>query len=245
VEQVADGPDGLLAGARSGLLWLEMSTIDPEVTRRVADRAAEQQVTVLDAAIGGATAQVTEGALLFMVGGEPAEVDRARPVLGLLGEVVHCGPTGSGVSMKLVNNMLAGVTFVATCEALLLGRKAGLSVDTMRQVLSRTAANTMHLHRSIPSRVIPRNFEPGFRLDLMYKDAGLAMDLAHRLGAPQSLAALVQELRTAAMSRGLATHDTTVLVQILETLAGIQVNEETTEHPASLQPDDLPKQGKI
>lgn len=228
VDAVADGPDGVLAGAPPGLLWLEMSTIDPEVTRRLATRAAKQQVRVLDAAIGGITAQAGQGKLLLMVGGDEADVEDSRPILDHIGEQVHhCGPVGAGVTMKLVNNLLAGVTFAATCEAMLVGRKGGLSVDTMRAVLAGTAADTAHLRRSIPARVVPRDFTPGFRLDLMRKDASLALSLAHRLGVPLPLGALVQEWRTAAANRGLSSQDSTALVQVLEDLAGITLTAET------------------
>ena len=224
VEAVADGPHGVWASAQPGLLWLEMSTIDPEVTRRLAKRGAEQRVTVMDAAIGGLTGDAVEGKLLLMVGGNEADVARAASFLSLLGEIVPCGPTGAGVSMKLVNNQLAGVAFTATCEALLLGRKAGLSFETMQRVLSGTAANTAHLHRSVPERVLKRNFEPGFCFNLMVKDAGLALTLAHRLGSPQLLATVVQELRLTALSQDLGDKDVTSFIQVLEQLAGIRLD---------------------
>ena len=126
--------------------------------------------------------------------------------------------------MKLVNNQLAGVTFAATCEALLLGAKAGLSFEIMQQVLTRTAANNAHLTGSVAQKVIPRDFEPGFRFDLMVKDAGLALDMAQRLESSQMLSALVQQLRSAGLSQGLAPRDTSAFVRVFEQMAGVELD---------------------
>ena len=160
------------------------------------------------------------GKLLFMVGGSSDDFRKARKFLAHLGRCVHCGPVGSGVTMKLINNQLAGVTLVATLEALLMGRKAGLRFSDMQEVLSGTAANTAHLHRSVPERIIKRDFEDGFGMDLMVKDAGLALGLAQRLGVPQSLGAVVQQLRSRALNQGWGNKDTTIIAKVLEELAG-------------------------
>jgi 3-hydroxyisobutyrate dehydrogenase-like beta-hydroxyacid dehydrogenase len=122
--------------------------------------------------------------------------------------------------MKLINNQLAGVTLAATIEALLMGRKEGLRFADMREVLSGTAANNAHLHRALPERIIKRDFENGFGMNLMVKDAGLALDLAQRLGAPQTLGALVQQLRQRAINQGWGDKDTTIIAKVFEELAG-------------------------
>ena len=176
-------------------------------------------IQLLDTAIGGLTVDAAAGKLLFMVGGSPGNFEKASSFLTHLGRCVNCGPTGAGVTMKLINNQLAGVTLVATIEALLMGRKAGLRFADMQEILSGTAANNAHLHRSIPERIIKRNFENGFGMNLMVKDAGLALDLAQRLGAPQTLGALVQQLRIRALNQGWGDKDTTVIAKVLEELA--------------------------
>ena len=218
VEEVAYGEAGVFSGTTSDLLWLEMSTINPEVTRRLAEEAASRNIEVADAAIGGLTVDAEEGRLLFMFGGSRDLLERASPLLSLLGRTVHCGPVGNGVTMKLVNNQLAGVTLAAVCESLLMGFKAGLSFDVMQEVLSGTAADNAHLHRSVPGKILNREFDPGFRMELMVKDARLAVELAQSLHAPQLLASLVQQLRSKALHRGWKDKDTTIIAKVFEEL---------------------------
>lgn len=219
VESVADGPDGILASGNRNLLWLEMSTIDPEVTKRLAARCEEKSMRIVDTAIGGLTVDAAAGKLLFMVGASKEMFEKTQAFLKPLGRCVHCGPTGAGVTMKLINNQLAGVTLVATIEALLMGRKAGLRYCDIKEVLSGTAANNAHLHRAIPERIIKRDFEDGFGINLMVKDAGLALDLAERLNAPQTLGAIVQQLRQRALNQGWGDKDTTIIAKVFEELA--------------------------
>jgi 3-hydroxyisobutyrate dehydrogenase-like beta-hydroxyacid dehydrogenase len=145
-------------------------------------------------------------------------------VLALLARTIHhCGPVGAGVTMKLVNNLLAGVAYAATCEALLLGRRAGLGLETMLDVLSTTMADNAHLRRTVAAKVIPRAFAPGFRLALQRKDAHLALELGGSLGVPLPLGAVAQQLRSVALAQGLADHDSSALIGVLERLAGIDV----------------------
>ena len=220
VESVAGGDQGILSAGNKDLMWLEMSTIDPQVTKNVSAQCEAIGIQMFDAAIGGLTIDAETGNLLFMVGGSAENFDKASSFLTHLGRCVHCGPTGSGVTMKLINNQLAGVTLAATIEALLIGRKAGLRFADMQQILSGTAANNAQLHRAIPERVIKRDFDDGFSMNLMVKDAGLALDLAQRLDAPQSLGAMVQELRQSALDQGWGDKDTTIIAKVFEGLAG-------------------------
>lgn len=220
VEEVAGGDRGILATGNKNLMWLEMSTIDPEVTKGLSVKCEEAGIKLLDTAIGGLVEDAAAGKLLFMVGGSNDNFENACSFLAHLGRCVHCGPTSAGVTMKLVNNQLAGVTLVATLEALLIGRKAGLRFADMQEILSGTAANNAHLHRSVPGRIIKRDFDDGFGMNLMVKDAGLALDLAERLSVPQSLAPRVQELRQVALENGWGAKDTTIIAKVLEELAG-------------------------
>lgn len=220
VESVAEGKQGILASGNDNLMWLEMSTIDPQVTKGVSAKCEDVGIQMIDTAIGGLTVDAEAGNLLFMVGGSLENFEKAQSFLTHLGRCVHCGPTGSGVTMKLINNQLAGVTLAATIEALLMGRKAGLRFADMQQILSGTAADNAHLHRAIPRRIIKRDFDNGFSMNLMVKDAGLALDLAERLGAPQTLGALVQQLRQRAINQGWGDNDTTIIAKVFEELAG-------------------------
>jgi len=219
IESVAAGEKGILATKNSNLMWLEMSTIDPEVTKGVSSKCHELFIQFLDTAIGGLTVDAEAGNLLFMAGGSDTDFEKASAFLGHLGRCVHCGPTGSGVTMKLINNQLAGVTLAATIEALLMGRKAGLRFADMKEILSGTAADNAHLHRALPERIIPRDFENGFSMDLMIKDAGLAIDLAKRLQSPNKLGNLVQNIRQAAIDKGWNRKDTTIIAKVFEEMA--------------------------
>lgn len=217
VEKVA--AEGLLAEPLDRpCLWIEMSTIDPETTRGMAERARAVSISMVDGAIVGRF-----GGLSFLVGGGDAEVAQARGVLEPIGSVIHCGAIGSGVTAKIVNNMLAGTAFVATCEALVLGIKAGLSLELLLDVLTTTAANNAHLSGSIPKKVARRDFGSGFSLELMQKDAGLAAALAKRLGVPLNLAEYVYQLRQRALTQGMGSLDTTALAQLVEQTAGAEI----------------------
>ena len=226
VSSVAEGEEGFLASGNPDLMWLEMSTIDPEVTRNVSAKCSQKRIQMIDTAIGGLTVDAEAGRLLFMVGGSDEDFEKASEFLAYLGRSVHCGETGAGVTMKLINNQLAGVTLAATIEVLLMGRKAGLRFTDMREVLSGTAANNAHLHRALPERIIKRDFEDGFGMNLMVKDAGLALDLAQRLGTPQMLGALVQQLRQRAINQGWGDKDTTIITKVFEELANTNLTFE-------------------
>lgn len=219
VQSVAEGEAGILSSGKKELMWLEMSTIDPEITKDLAARSSAVGIQMLDTSIGGLTVDAAVGKLLFMVGASDDDFRKASHFLTKLGRCVHCGPVGSGVTMKLINNQLAGVNLVATLEALLMGRKAGLKFKDMQEVLSGTAADNAHLHRSVPGRIIKRDFDEGFGMNLMIKDAGLALDLAERLGVPQSLAPQAQKLRQLAIGKGWDRKDTTIIAKVLEELA--------------------------
>lgn len=218
VEQAALGRDGLLSRCGSSCLWLEMSTIDPETTRALGAQADEAEISMVDAAIVGRF-----GDLSFLIGGTALDFQRACTLLAPLGQAIWCGARGAGVAAKVVNNMLAGTIFVATCEALILGLRSGLTLEVLLEVLERTAAGNAHLRGSIPRKVANREFEAGFSLELMQKDLSLARVMAARREVPVYLADAVYELRETALARGLGKLDTAALAMILEDAAGCQI----------------------
>ena len=131
-KQVALGPNGVLAGAKRGDIYIELSTISPEVVHTIAKEASEKGVTVLDAPVSGGLDQRQEGTLSIMAGGDAKTVAKVMPVFKAFGDkVFHVGESGAGASVKLINNLLCGINMVATMEALVLGVKAGLSVQTL------------------------------------------------------------------------------------------------------------------
>lgn len=176
VEAAALGPDGLLAGARPGAVWVDCSTIGLEAARRFASLAEEAGLGWLDAPVGGSMLQAQGAQLRFLVGGEEAVLQRVRPVLERLGQqVTHCGPAGHGAAAKLVNNLFFAIALAALGEARALGQHLGLAPDVLDQILRNSPASGPFVPGKLP--VIESGcYEPAhFALHLMEKDLGLAL----------------------------------------------------------------------
>ncbi len=225
VLQAALGEDGLYSAAREGMVHADFSTVHPDVSRTLAEEGRKRGVRVLDAAMARTPVEAETGELVLMVGGDKADLDACMPVFGKIAtDIHHCGPNGTGATMKLVNNLLGGVIVAANCEAMLLGVKAGLSPETMMQVLTTTGANNNMLRGPIPGKVLARNFEPpSFALNLQYKDARLALDLAADAGAALPIGALVQQIRSVARSKGRGGWDTAAIATVFEELDGVEL----------------------
>ena len=192
-KQVALGPNGVLAGAKSGDIYIELSTVSPEVIHIIARQAAEKGVAVLDAPVSGGLDQRQEGTLSIMAGGDAKAVAKAMPVFKAFGDkVFHAGGSGTGATVKLINNMLAGINMVATMEALVLGVKAGLSVQTLKEVISASSGNNKQFEGLVDT-ISTRSPEPPHGqtanqgLHTIGKDVRLANEMAQNLSVPVSL----------------------------------------------------------
>jgi 2-hydroxy-3-oxopropionate reductase len=193
--EVMEGPTGLVTGAHPGLRLLNMSTVAPDGVTALADRLAEHGVRVVDAPISGGPPRAANGTLTIMASGAEADVDAVFGVLDTLGEnIFRTGPLGTGQVAKLCNNMLAATIMVANAEALTLGAKAGLDPHQLREIVLTSSGGSTVLDTWIPRNLLRDEYEPGFALKLMYKDAGLARDLARRTGVPMPLANLAHEM---------------------------------------------------
>ncbi len=222
VEEVALGPDGLRDVMRPGSTLLEMSTIAPSTTRKVAEALAERRIKMVDAPVVGGQAGAESGTLTIMVGGEPEVIEGVRDILEVLGKTIHyVGAIGNGEVVKLIGNLAGATLTAASCEALVLGVKAGVPAETIAAVL-RTTVGGWLWERTIPQKVLKGDFEPGFTADLMHKDLGLAVQTGHELGVPLPLGALVRERYTEAHARGLGGKDWTVILRLLEEAAGVE-----------------------
>lgn len=212
VEQVLFGPEGVIDTIRPGTLYMDMSTIPPATTDAIGKRMLAKGVEMLDAPVGRTSQHAERGESLFMVGGSEAALERARPILQRLGDtIVHCGPLGSGIRMKVVNNFLASATNVATSEALALAEAAGIDPALARSVMLRTVAGQGHLGTTYPAKVLKGDFSPGFRVDLVVKDVGIAIDLAQGLELNLSMGRTALAAYQAAVSRGHAADDWTIV----------------------------------
>ncbi|RIK55792.1 MAG: 2-hydroxy-3-oxopropionate reductase [Chloroflexi bacterium] len=222
VQAALCGPQGVLAGARPGQIVVDMSTISPVVARELAATAAAQGVTLLDAPVSGGQVGAAQGTLSIMVGGDAAAFAQVRPVLAAMGKtILHIGASGAGQVTKACNQIVIAVTIEAVAEAMVLAAKAGVDPAQVRQALLGGYAYSRVLEGH-GERFLARNFAPGFRTRLQYKDLNIAMDAGRAYAAPLPATALVHQLYGALMARGGAEQDHSALVTLLEELAGIK-----------------------
>jgi 3-hydroxyisobutyrate dehydrogenase-like beta-hydroxyacid dehydrogenase len=224
VEQVALGPDGIVEGIRPGAVYIDMSTIEPNTTRKVAAEIEKRGAHMLDVPVGKGPAAAASGDLTLMVGGDPKVVESVADVLDTLGSNrFSCGPIGMGITTKLVNNLVSCAINVLVGEAMAIGARAGLDPQVMYQVMSNTAADNWHLRGSFPSRVFPGDFSPNFKLVLAHKDLALATGLASSLGVPSLIGTAAHQLHTLALGAGLGDEDQTACIKVLEACTGAPV----------------------
>ncbi len=226
VEEVVAGPHGLLEGARKGLIIMDMSTIAPAVSRKLAQEALLHGVHLLDAPVSGGSQGAINGTLTIMVGGEREIFEQARPVLEAMGKkenIFHVGSNGAGEIIKLVNNVLCGAIAAAIAESFVLGVKAGADVDTMAKIIGVSTGASWQLSNQFPLRAFNGSFQPGFMTDLLHKDLGLALDLAAENTVPAAMIALTRQMYEMARAEGYGRDDYTSLLKVLEQMAGVEV----------------------
>jgi 2-hydroxy-3-oxopropionate reductase len=226
VEAVVLGEDGVLTGASKGDLLVDMSTIHPTVSVAVAQAAAERGVAALDAPVSGGDVGARQGTLSIMVGGDAADVERARPLLEVLGKtIVHVGEGGAGQVVKACNQVVVAVTIAAVSEALVLGSKAGVDPARILDVLGGgLAANkVMEVRRT---NFLEHDFTPGFRIDLHHKDLNIALESGDAYGVPLPVTGLVQQYMRALRAQGHGGDDHSGLLQLVEELADHRIGSE-------------------
>ena len=221
VEMVALGQSGIIEGARPGLLLLDMSTISPLVSQKVGKALQSKGVRMLDAPVSGGEKGAIEGALSIMVGGEKSDFDAALPVFQALGKTItHLGPLGAGGFTKLANQIIVAVNLTALGEALTLARKAGLDRSLTLKALGGGLAGSKCLEQKTPN-YLSEAYNPGFKIDLHFKDLGLIMESSRALGVPLPCTAVVQELFNALRVKGRGGLDHSGVITLLEELAGV------------------------
>ncbi|AVT29618.1 2-hydroxy-3-oxopropionate reductase [Plantactinospora sp. BC1] len=220
VEAVALGEDGILAHARPGQLYVDMSSISPGTSRQVAEAAATRSVRVLDAPVSGGEAGAIEGSLSIMVGGEPADFAAARPILEVLGAtVVHVGPAGAGQTVKAANQLIVAGTIELVAEAIVFLEAYGVDTEAAVRVLAGGLAGNRILDRKAPG-MLARQFQPGFRIDLHHKDMGIVTSAAREAGVVIPLGAVVAQLIAALKAQGDGGLDHSALLKLVEQLSG-------------------------
>lgn len=209
VRAVYTGDVGVIAHARDGALLIDSSTIDVESARAVISAAGEKGFAMVDAPVSGGVAAAGAGTLTFMVGGEEAAFERAKPILEKMGKnIFHAGAAGNGQVAKIANNMLLGVTMIATCEAFNLAEKLGLDAQTFFDISSTASGQSWSMTSycpapgPVPNAPSNKDYQPGFAAAMMLKDMRLAQEAAHQAKAATPLGAQAEALYALMESAG-------------------------------------------
>ncbi len=223
VELVVAGDQSVLQGARRGTLLVDMSTISPVVARKLAQQAEAQGVDMLDAPVSGGEVGAINATLSIMVGGKQQAFDRALPLFQAMGKnIVLIGEAGAGQVTKAANQIVVGLTIEAISEALVMATKAGVDPAKVRQALlgGFASSRVLDVHGQ---RILDRNFKPGFRINLHYKDLSIALATGKEYSVPLPVTAQVQQMMNALLASGLGGMDHSALVTLLEELARAEV----------------------
>jgi 3-hydroxyisobutyrate dehydrogenase len=224
VEAAVFGPDGVAAGAREGLLLVDMSTISPAATRAFAERAAKNRppFRTLDAPVSGGEIGAIEARLSIMIGGEAADVKRAMPLFEALGKtIVHIGDHGAGQACKLANQIAVAINNLGVSEALVFAASQGIDLEKTRQVIAGGAGSSWAMQNYAP-KMLAGDFRPGFMIDLQQKDLRIVLDNASADHISVPGAALVHELYNALQREGGGREGNHALIKVIEKLSGIE-----------------------
>jgi len=224
VEKAALGPDGVFDGIRSGSIYIDMSTISPVTSKKVAEFAKAKGVRVLDAPVSGGEKGAIDGTLTIMVGGAKSVFDDCSPIFQVMGKnIVYCGEAGSGQVVKACNQILVAGVLETASEALVLGAKAGVDPEVVLKVIA--GGYAMRVLDVRGPLVLKRNFQPGFKTRLHYKDLGIALAAGSEYGVPLPVTSLIHEMMGAmkVLDRGETDHS--AIVTLLEDLAKVEVRK--------------------
>jgi 3-hydroxyisobutyrate dehydrogenase-like beta-hydroxyacid dehydrogenase len=221
-EEICCGSDGVLAGAHPGLILIDMSSIAPEMSRSIAERAKAKGVPMLDAPVTGNPKVASEGKLGIMVGGAKETFDACLPIFQKMGvKIIHVGGNGMGTTLKLINNLVMGVAIEAAAEALVLAVKAGIDPQKVIEITSVGGARTGAMEVRGPW-MVQHDFSPHFSANNMYKDLSSAMKLAEEAGVSLPATSVSREMLRAAKSQGKGDLDSAVVITVLEAMANIE-----------------------
>jgi 3-hydroxyisobutyrate dehydrogenase-like beta-hydroxyacid dehydrogenase len=226
VEEVVLGTSGVLQGFAPGKVLIDMTTGTAVGMQQVAQAIEAAGGEVLDAPVSGGTAGAAQGTLTIMVGGDPALLERCRPVLEAMGkQIVHVGAVGQGKVVKMVNQAMAAAHLLVLGEAFALGVRCGADPATLYEVVKTSSGYSRMMDLRLPGFLLEGRFEPGFRLDLMKKDVNLALESARGLNMPMLMTAAVGQLLSAASASGLGDADFSAAAHYVASMAGAQLHQ--------------------
>ena len=220
-EAVILGAEGVIHGASAGAIVVDMSTISPSATRRMAAALEKKAVRMLDAPVSGGSEGARNGTLSIMVGGEAADVGKAMPAFQAMGKtIVHVGPVGSGQMAKAINQVIICGTYLAVAEGMALGLKAGLDMEKVVPALAGGAAGSWGLsNRS--GNMIKNHYPLGFRVRLHRKDVIIALEVARELGVVLPVAALVEQIENGLIAQGYGDEDVSAMARSIRKQSGL------------------------
>jgi 3-hydroxyisobutyrate dehydrogenase-like beta-hydroxyacid dehydrogenase len=222
LEEVANGPNGLLAGLRASKVLVDMSTVSPAVSRGLAAKVREKGADMLDAPVSGSVITLQQGKLSVMVGGNRASFDRVKPLLEDIGpRVTHVGDNGLALVMKIATNLSLAVQMLAFSEGVLLAEKSGIARETAVDVLTHSVIGSPMVQYRGPF-VLKMPDEAWFNVNMMQKDMLLAMELGRQVDVPLPTTAVTNEMLTAARGMGLAEHDFAIVFEVLARMSGVK-----------------------
>jgi 3-hydroxyisobutyrate dehydrogenase-like beta-hydroxyacid dehydrogenase len=225
VEEAIFGPQGALAGAPAGALFIDMSTISPVATRGFAERLRAAGRRFVDAPVSGGPSRAQTGTLTEMVGASPDDFAAAEPVLRAMGTPNHVGPVGMGETVKLVNQIVIANVMLANVEGLVFAAKAGADVGTVRDVILTATGGNYLLDKWLPTTWLGGSFAGGFGLDLLRKDLAAALDAARAMGVPMPATSLAYQLYTATSGEGHGRDDYSSVATFYQRAAGVDVSK--------------------
>jgi 3-hydroxyisobutyrate dehydrogenase len=212
---------GLIECAKPGSVLVDLSSVLPSTPRRLEPRAKARGVHFLEAPVSGGVTGAQAATLAVMTGGDAAVLERVRPILRSIGPNIYdVGAVGNGNTVKAINNMMASVNALAMMEGMVLGVKAGLDLKTLYEIVKASSGNSNALAKA-PRNLIPRNFEPGFKVELMNKDLETFNTIARELHVPVSFSNIAQRYQQTALAAGFGERDTSVIYTIIERLAAV------------------------
>ena len=224
-ERAILGENGVLEGAKAGSIIIDMSSIAPLVSQKIAAEAAGKSVEMLDAPVSGGEPGAISGTLAIMVGGKQEIFDQCLPILNSVGRsVVRVGDVGAGNFVKLANQIIVAANIEAVGEAFALAQKAGIDPDLVFQAIRGGLAGSAVMEAKAPM-IMDRNFNPGFRIRLHQKDLHNALLTGKDLGVPLPVTGLVQQMLGALMNQGKGDNDHSAIVNFIEEMAGVEIKK--------------------
>jgi len=221
VRAILMGDNGVIEGAKEGTVVVDMSTISPSATREMADTLAKKGILMIDAPVSGGSEGAQKGTLAIMVGGDPDDVEKVRPVLEAMGKTItHVGPIGSGQITKAINQVVIAATYLGVAEGMTLGMKAGLDMEKVVAAIASGAAGSWVLDNRA-AFMVKNDYPLGFRVRLHAKDLKIALEAARELGVTLPVSAQVEQIESGLIGRGFGDEDVSALARSIRELSGL------------------------